>query len=163
MKATLARSIKFGSHKNSNELMVHEIAKELLGLAKESDPVIKKNAFEGLTTLVHNNWTFVRDLIKDMENFAYQETKIRKEIIEEVDLGPFKHKVDKGLPMRKQAFQLLETLVDRCVDQIDPLRLVEEVVITGLRDTEEEVIALNLLILGKLCGKANAVVISRID
>ena len=36
--------------------------------------------------------------------FALQETKIRKELIEEVDLGPFKHKVDNGLGMRKAAF-----------------------------------------------------------
>lgn len=52
--------------------------------------------------------------------------------------------------MRKQAYQLLETLLDRCVDQIDPNRLVDEVVTVGLRDLEEEVIALNLLILAKL-------------
>ena len=88
---------------------------------------------------------------------------MRKELIEEVDLGPFKHKVDKGLSMRKQAYQLLETLLDRCVEQIDPFRLVDEVVLVGLRDQEEEVIALNLLILAKLCAKANAVVLSRID
>lgn len=49
------------------------------------------------------------------------------------------------------------------MDFIDPFRLVDEVVLTGLRDLEDEVVALNLLILAKLCGKANAVVLSRID
>jgi hypothetical protein len=35
---------------------------------------------------------------------------VRAELVVEVELGPFKHKVDHGLPMRKAAFQLLETL-----------------------------------------------------
>jgi len=46
----------------------------------------------------------LRPCVGEILNFALQETRIRKDLIQEVDLGPFKHKVDKGLPMRKAAF-----------------------------------------------------------
>lgn len=71
MKATLARSVKYNSLKTVDEISLNTIAQELIQLAKEEDPVVKKHAFEGLQTLVHNNWVYVRDLLKDMENFAY--------------------------------------------------------------------------------------------
>jgi hypothetical protein len=35
------------------------LADDLIQLAKESDPEIKKNALEGLTTIVHTNWTSI--------------------------------------------------------------------------------------------------------
>ena len=69
---------------------------------------MKKNALDGLTTLIHSNWQTLKSSLiqnlQEVENFAHQETQIRKELIEEVDLGPFKQKFDKGLPMRKAAF-----------------------------------------------------------
>ena len=80
------------------------LAQSLIGLAKELDPEVKRNALEGLTSIVHSNWTIIKDDIKDLEEFAYGETQVRKDLIDEVDLGPFKHKVDRGLPMRKSAF-----------------------------------------------------------
>lgn len=71
MKATLAKSVKYACNKQTNGLMLQMIASDLLELSKETDPTIKKNAFEGLTTIVHTNWLNVKDLIKDIESFAY--------------------------------------------------------------------------------------------
>jgi cullin-associated NEDD8-dissociated protein 1 len=56
--------------------------------------------------------------LKAVAEFAHDETSVRKELIDEIDLGPFKHKVDRGLPLRKAAFQLLETLFNRAPDQL---------------------------------------------
>lgn len=61
----------------------------------------------------------MRETIGEILKFALEETVIRPELLKEVDLGPFKHKVDEGLPIRKAAFQLLETLQDRASDCID--------------------------------------------
>ena len=37
------------------------VADDLIKLSKESDPEVKKNALEGLTTIVHSNWQIVDD------------------------------------------------------------------------------------------------------
>jgi cullin-associated NEDD8-dissociated protein 1 len=164
VKATLARSAKYSGQKISNELMYTLLASSLINLASESDPDVKRSALEGLTTMVHTDWKIIKDNIKDLEEFAHGETTVRKDLIDEVDLGPFKHKVDRGLPMRKSAFQLLETLFDRgAADYCDMNRLVEAVTTLGLIDAAEEVSVLNLHILAKLTQRANVVVVSRID
>lgn len=82
----------------------------MIKLKDLKEPEIKQNALEGLTTIVHSSYNSVSQILRDIQNFAYQETEVRKDLIVEVDLGPFKHKVDHGLPTRKAAFQLLETL-----------------------------------------------------
>jgi cullin-associated NEDD8-dissociated protein 1 len=149
MKATIAKSVKYSGQKLSSQGIQTEfykiVANNLISLARESDPEVKKNALEGLTTIVHQNWTIVADQLQDLSKFAFTETAIRKELIEEVDIGPFTQKYDKGIPIRRAAFQLLQTLFEVGATSADGiLGLVDVIVKSGLVDTAEEVVVLNL-------------------
>lgn len=110
MKSTLAKSVKYSGQKagaSGNELYFKKISTNLISMAKEADPGVKKNSLEGLTTIVHNNWQIVQDQLSDLLSFAFAEVPIRKELIEEVDIGPFTQKYDKGIPIRRASFHLL--------------------------------------------------------
>jgi cullin-associated NEDD8-dissociated protein 1 len=54
-------------------------------------------------------------------------------LIREVDLGPFKHKVDDGLEVRKAAYEVLYTVLDTCVDRVDIAAIASNLV-DGLKD-----------------------------
>lgn len=50
-----------------------------------------------------------------------------------MDLGPFKHKVDDGLEIRKAAYECLYSLLDSCLDRISVPALITNLV-DGLKD-----------------------------
>jgi cullin-associated NEDD8-dissociated protein 1 len=58
---------------------------------------------------------------------------MQPELIREVDLGPFKHKVDDGLEIRKAAYECLYTLLDTCLDRVDIPAFITNLV-DGLKD-----------------------------
>jgi len=91
------------------------------------------------------------------------DTKVKKELIEEIDLGPFKQKMDHGIPVRRAAYQMLETMYDRAKDQVNAVKIVDSINSAGLVDTCEECIVMNLNLLVKLCQFSSIVVVSRID
>lgn len=105
---------------DSNQ-MIDVIAVDLIKLRGESNPNVKKNALEALATIIHFGWQRVRQMIPDITQFALTETAIRSELIEEICLGPFTQKFDRGLPLRKAAFQLLETVFLKAPDFVDIL------------------------------------------
>ena len=88
---------------------------------------------------------------------------MREDLIVTVDLGPFKQKFDNGIPMRKAAFQLLETMFENLESHVDINKIVEVVISLGLGDANEEVIVLALSILTKLSARAGVVVLSQMD
>lgn len=57
----------------------------------------------------------------------------QKELIHEVEMGPFKHPVDDGLDIRKAAFECMYTLLETCLDRLDIYVFLEHVE-SGLRD-----------------------------
>lgn len=165
--ATTARSIKFAGKRLKHAITVCLLTDNLVMLCRSSNVEVKKNALEALTSIIHSNWVAMksqlREKIGDILAFAIQETQTRKELITEVDLGPFKHKVDNGLPMRKAAFGLLETLIEKASDCIDLSNVVITIINVGLSDSAEECVVLNLNILAKMSQISTAVVISYLD
>ena len=51
--------------------MLKMIAEGLIVLKTQTEPEVKKNALDGLTTIVHANWPTIRDMIGDVETFAH--------------------------------------------------------------------------------------------
>ncbi len=64
-------------------------------------------------------------------------TKIDPSLIKEVDLGPFKHKVDDGIPIRKAAFGLIDTMLEKLPEKLEVAEATT-VTIKGLEDSAEE-------------------------
>jgi len=71
----------------------------------------------------------IRDLLKELLPKLYNETRVRQDLIREVEMGPFKHTVDgkiqlsnfinkylsfllDGLDLRKAAYECMYTLLD---------------------------------------------------
>ena len=93
---------------------------------------------------------------------TFKETTIKPELITEVDLGPFKHKVDEGIPIRKNAYALLDTMVEKMPERSD-IAVITEVVIKGLEDSAEECMIICLHVLGRLILYAPTIVLSNMD
>lgn len=85
-------------------------------------------------------------------------TKIDPSLIKEVDLGPFKHKIDDGIPIRKAAFGLIDTMIEKVPGQVD-CSYVTEVAIKGLGDAAEECMIQCLSIIHRLVILSPIVVI----
>ncbi|KXT15850.1 hypothetical protein AC579_10406 [Pseudocercospora musae] len=61
---------------------------------------------------LYNKPDLVLPHLGELLPFAMQATVIRPELIREVSMGPFKHKIDDGLEIRKSAYETLYALLD---------------------------------------------------
>jgi cullin-associated NEDD8-dissociated protein 1 len=123
---------------------------------------VRRFALESINAIVHNQPQVVRNDLEKLHKLTIQETVIRPELITEVDLGPFKHKVDEGIPIRKAAYGLLDTMIEKIPDRSD-CGHITEVAIRGLDDSAEECMIICLHLLGRLINWAPAIVVSNLD
>lgn len=120
---------------------------KFLNALQDSNLNVRRVALVTFNSAAHNKPSLVRDLLvispsesderMDDSNTViqhlYNETKIRKDLIREVEMGPFKHTVDDGLDLRKAAFECMYTLLDSCLDRIDIFEFLNHVE-DGLKD-----------------------------
>ena len=52
-------------------MMLKLVAEGLVALKASAEPDVKKNALDGLTTIIHSNWGVLREMMGDIELFAY--------------------------------------------------------------------------------------------
>ena len=70
--------------------------------------------------------------------------KLQKELIREVEMGPFKHTVDDGLDLRKAAFECMYTLLETCLDRLDVFEFLNHME-DGLRDHYDIKVCMNAI------------------
>ncbi|XP_073957359.1 cullin-associated and neddylation-dissociated 1 isoform X2 [Choristoneura fumiferana] len=122
---------------------------------------VRRVALVAFNSAAHNKPSLIRDLLPAVLPTIYSETKVKKELIREVEMGPFKHSVDDGLDLRKAAFECMYTLLGTCLDRLDVfefLRHVED----GLRD-HYDIKMLTYLMCARLAQLCPAVVLQRLE
>ena len=69
--------------------------------------MVRKQALSAFLSALHWKPELVREVVT-AENLSdlYEETRVRKELIRQVVVGPFKHNIDDGLETRK-VFEML--------------------------------------------------------
>lgn len=90
-----------------------------LSLLKDSELNVRRVTLLTFNYAAHNKPALIREILPEYMPTLYSESKVKPELIREVDLGPFKHKVDDGLEIRKAAYECMYTLLDTCLDRIE--------------------------------------------
>lgn len=73
----------------------------LLVMLQDSDMDIRRLAMTTLNSAAHNKPDLILPHLGELVPFVLKESVIKKELIREVMMGPFKHTVDDGLEVRK--------------------------------------------------------------
>lgn len=78
----------------------------LYAMLQDGDMEIRRLSMTALNSAAHNKPDLILPHIGNLMPFVLKESVIKPELIREVMMGPFKHKVDDGLEVRKVSFPL---------------------------------------------------------
>jgi len=163
-RSTIVTALKFAILERSkqpvDQLLLPEMPK-FLELLRDKDLNVRRNTLLTLNYAAHNKPTLIRDILPTYLPLIYNESKVKPELIREVDLGPFKHKVDDGLEIRKAAFECMYTLLDSCLDRVDIPGFIFNLV-EGLKD-HYDIKMLSHLMLIRLSAVAGPALLEGLD
>merc|ERR1712228_459964 len=92
---------------------------QFLKSLSDSDLLVKRQTFLSINTIFRVNARLIMNGLDSILPILFAATVTNQSLIREVDLGPFKHRVDDGLPMRKAAFTCMDSLLDSTPHKID--------------------------------------------
>ncbi|XP_076124630.1 cullin-associated NEDD8-dissociated protein 2 [Alosa pseudoharengus] len=134
---------------------------DFLKTLQDPDLNVRRVALVMLNSAAHNKPVLIRGLLSKVLPHLYNETQIRKDLIREVEMGPFKHTVDDGLDVRKAAFECMYTLLDSCLDCLDIFEFLDHVE-EGLKD-HYDIRMLTFIMLARLSSLCPSAVVQRLD
>ncbi|CAO3690585.1 unnamed protein product [Rhizopus microsporus] len=137
------------------------IISKFLQLLEDTDLNVRRLTLLTINSAALRKPYLIRDVLPNLIPLLFQETVVREELIHTVEMGPFKHKVDDGLEIRKAAYECLYTLLSNSLDKIDTHSFLERVT-AGLTD-QHDVRMLAYLMLIRLSKVAPTTVIQKLD
>ncbi|XP_067930479.1 cullin-associated NEDD8-dissociated protein 1-like [Watersipora subatra] len=162
-RATVITAVKFTITDQPQDIdcLLKTAIRDFLATLKDTNLDVRRVALVMFNSAAHNKPMLIRDLLVEVLPLLYNETKIRRELIREVEMGPFKHTVDDGLDLRKAAFECMYTLLDACLDRIDIFEFLTHVE-DGLKD-HYDVKMLTYLMVVRLASLAPGPVLQRVE
>ncbi|ANB13679.1 hypothetical protein AWJ20_4622 [Sugiyamaella lignohabitans] len=167
VRVTVLSAVKFtfGQSHDTYDDLLRPIIADFLALVDDDDTGIRQVALSALVSAIHNKSHLLLPHLARLLPLLYRETRINTSLIHTVQMGPFKHKVDNGLELRKTAYETIYTLVStlnaerlQSVGMID--ELLDQVVLgSGLSD-EHDIKVLSCVIIGRLASTCLSKVIA---
>ncbi|KAL7044413.1 hypothetical protein ACKWTF_001908 [Chironomus riparius] len=163
MRTAVVSAVKFtiSDQPQPIDSLLRQSIGQFLFALQDPEPSVRRVALVAFNSAVHNKPSLVRDLLPELLPQLYSETRVKKELIREVEMGPFKHTVDDGLDIRKAAFECMYTLLEQGLDRVDVMQFLENV-IAGLRD-HYDIKMLTYLMTARLAHSCPAAVLQRLD
>ncbi|GAA6006246.1 hypothetical protein JCM11491_002083 [Sporobolomyces phaffii] len=162
-RATVIAALRFTFTNDSttyDELLAPLIV-EFFKLVKDSDLGVRRLALSSLNSAAHNKPHLVRDHLSTLLPELYAQSVIDKDLIRIVEMGPFKHKVDDGLDIRKAAYECMHSIFETCLKEITIEPFLARV-LAGLSD-EEEIKKICYILIVKLAQAAPSDVALHLD
>ena len=173
-RATVVGALKFCMHTDTKSVGIDEVklvlqpivAQFLHLLADESLAVVEATLIT-LNAIAHHQPGLLRHLFyasraeaetketKESPNLwpsVFDHMQVKKELKRTVDLGPFKQKVDDGLPLRKASLTCMDTMLSTMPQLVDVETFMPHLK-SGLEEREYDVKMLCHQILIKLCDQ----------
>ncbi|KAK0083224.1 hypothetical protein PV325_009153 [Microctonus aethiopoides] len=163
MRTTTVTAVKFTISDQPQQIdaMLKQSMGSFLVALEDPDLNVRRVALVAFNSAAHNKPMLIRDLLDSVLPKLYAETNTKKELIREVEMGPFKHTVDDGLDLRKAAFECMYTLLDSCLDRLDVFDFLQHVE-NGLKD-HYDIKMLTYLMTARLAQLCPTAVLQRLD
>lgn len=162
-RSTVVTAVKFtiSDQPQAVDPLLKTCIGDFLKTLQDPDLNVRRVALVTFNSAAHNKPSLIRELLETVLPHLYNETKVRKELIREVEMGPFKHTLDDGLDIRKAAFECMYTLLDSCLDRLDIFEFLQHVE-DGLKD-HYDIKMLTYLMLVRLAHLCPSAVLQRLD
>eukprot|EP00928_Gymnodinium_smaydae_P021607 TRINITY_DN18454_c0_g1_i2.p1 TRINITY_DN18454_c0_g1~~TRINITY_DN18454_c0_g1_i2.p1 ORF type:complete len:1278 (+),score=348.29 TRINITY_DN18454_c0_g1_i2:74-3907(+) len=147
VRATAVSSVRFAATKQGALTVLEPLRESLLQCLSDDEFQVRKAALHSVNVVCLS--ATCSELIRPHTELVLErireDSKPRPELVREVDLGPFKHKVDDGLPLRKFAYTLCTSMLAAYPENVAS-PVVIDLVAQGLADGEDvQVICCQLL------------------
>jgi cullin-associated NEDD8-dissociated protein 1 len=164
-KATVISAVKYTITEQPRDIdaQLKTDLPDFLSLLNKSEGVaVRRAAVLLLNSAAHNKPKLVQDSLDKVLPNLYAECVFDESLVRTIQLGPFKHKIDDGLELRKSSFECLDTILDQFKSRIDPNKFIAQIP-NGLSDENADIKMLTFLIITKVGSRFPADLLSAVD
>ncbi|CZT41128.1 related to TBP (TATA-binding protein)-interacting protein TIP120 [Rhynchosporium secalis] len=151
VRAMAIQAIRYTLAENDDafDAVLHSVLIEMLDvMLKDTELENRRLALTTLNSASHNKPELINPNLGALMPRVLHETHINTALIREVSMGPFKHKIDDGLEVRKTAYETLYSLMETAFSRLNIVDFYDRI-IAGLQD-EHDIRSLCNLMLAKL-------------